>query len=196
VKQTDRTAGVDEAGRGPLAGPVVAAAVVLAAGKTPPTPLMDSKAITKAKREILFKWIFESGADVGIGILGHEEVDRLNILRASLEAMRVAVGKLSYAPDLLLIDGTFTIDMPDIRQEAIVKGDSKIAAISAASIIAKVTRDRIMDEYHAQYPQYGFGKHKGYPTAEHKRSIIKYGPCPIHRRSFRGVKDVGIPEKV
>jgi ribonuclease HII len=196
VPQTDRTAGVDEAGRGPLAGPVVAAAVVLASGKNPPTPLRDSKTLTLAKREILFDWIFASGADVGIGILAHDEVDRLNILRASLEAMRVAVGKLSSRPDLLLIDGTFTIDMPDIRQEAIVKGDSKIAAISAASIIAKVTRDRIMDEYHGQYPQYGFDKHKGYPTAEHKRSIIKHGPCPIHRLTFRGVKDVRIPENL
>ena len=185
------TAGVDEAGRGPLAGPVVAAAVVLPEGKTPPTPFRDSKTLSHHQRERLFKWLYENGADIGVGIIGHDEIDRMNILRASLEAMRVAVRNLSSVPDKLMIDGTFTIDVPAVKQETIVKGDSKIAAISAASIIAKVTRDRIMDDYHGQFPQYGFDRHKGYPTKEHKLLILKYGPCAIHRRSFRGVKGVG-----
>lgn len=184
------TAGVDEAGRGPLAGPVVAAAVVLPEGKTPPTPFRDSKTLSPRQRETLFKWLYENGADVGVGVVPHDEIDRINILRASLEAMRIAVLNLSRAPDYLLIDGTFTIDLPTVGQEAIVRGDSKIAAISAASIIAKVTRDGIMDDYHRQFPQYGFDRHKGYPTKEHKLLIVKFGPCAIHRKSFRGVRGV------
>ncbi|MBI5179421.1 MAG: ribonuclease HII [Nitrospinae bacterium] len=183
-----RPAGVDEAGRGPLAGPVVAAAVLLPEGKTPPWPLADSKTIPHERRVALFDWLYESGAEIGVGIVDHEEIDKMNILRASLHAMKKAVLELKNPPDFLMIDGTFTLDMP-LRQEAIVKGDSKVAAISAASIVAKVTRDRMMDEFHKQFPQYGFDRHKGYPTKEHKQAIIKHGPSPIHRRTFRGVKE-------
>ncbi|MBI3793809.1 MAG: ribonuclease HII [Nitrospinae bacterium] len=181
----EKIAGVDEAGRGPLAGPVVASAVILPEGKTPPVPFRDSKILSASARERLFIWLHESGADIGVGIVDHEEIDRMNILRASLYAMKIAVGKLKSKPSLLLIDGTFTLDLTDVRQEAIVKGDSKIAAISAASIIAKVTRDRIMDDYHGQYPAYGFDRHKGYPTKAHRTAVLTHGPCPIHRKSFR-----------
>jgi len=184
-------AGVDEAGRGPLAGPVVAAAVILPEGKLPPWPFADSKAIPHSRRVALFDWLYENGAIIGVGIAGHGEIDKMNILRASLWAMKLAVEQMETAPDFLMIDGTFTIDM-DIPQEAIVKGDSKVPAISAASIIAKVTRDRIMDGLHAQYPQYGFAKHKGYPTKGHREAIVKYGPSPVHRKSFRGVKGIGL----
>ena len=181
---------MDEAGRGPLAGPVVAAAVILPADKNPPTPFRDSKTLSHGQREKLFHWLFENGAEIGVGIVEHDGIDRLNILRASLEAMKLAVQKLPALPELLMIDGIFTLDMPEMRQEAIVKGDSKIPAISAASIVAKVTRDRLMDGYHIKYPQYGFDRHKGYPTKEHRLLIAKFGPCPIHRLTFRGVKDV------
>jgi ribonuclease HII len=181
---------VDEAGRGPLAGPVVAAAVILPEGKNPPTPFRDSKTLSHNQRELLYRWLYENGAEIGVGIVQHDDIDKLNILRASLEAMRLAVKNLAEPPNYLMIDGKFTIDMPEIKQEAIVKGDSKVAAISAASIIAKVTRDRIMDDYHKQFPQYGFDRHKGYPTKEHKQSIVKFGPCSIHRLTFRGVRNV------
>ncbi len=187
-------AGVDEAGRGPLAGPVVAAAVVLADGKIPPWPLADSKTITRQRREKLFDWLYESGAQIGIGFADHEEIDKMNILRASLWAMKKAVLQLPNVPGRLMIDGIFTIDMA-LPQEAIVKGDSKIPAISAASIIAKVTRDRLMDGLHEKYPQYGFAKHKGYPTKDHREAILKFGPSPIHRKSFKGVKGVGLPSE-
>lgn len=183
-----RIAGVDEAGRGPLAGPVVAGAVILKGGR-PPYPLVDSKTITEKRREELFEWLYVSGAEIGVGIVEPDEIDRINILQASLLAMKIASEKLDPFPDKLLIDGQFTIKSLDgkIDQEAIIKGDTKVESISAASIIAKVTRDRIMKSYHAEYPQYNFPKHKGYPTAAHKRAILDHGPSPIHRLTFREI---------
>ena len=184
-----RTAGVEEAGRGPLAGPVVASAVILNGAK-PPYPLVDSKSISESQREKIFDWLHECGAEIGIGIVEHDEIDRINILQASLLAMKKAVEMILPSPELLLIDGQFTISGfgDEIRQEAIIKGDTKIEAISAASIVAKVTRDRIMKKYHIEYPQYEFAKHKGYPTAIHKKAIAIHGPSPIHRMTFKGVK--------
>ena len=180
-----KIAGVDEAGRGPLAGPVVAAAVVLS-GEKPPWKLGDSKAMSAAKRDRLYRWLMDGGGDVAIGVVRQDEIDRINILQASLLAMKKAVLKLSPAPDMLLIDGLFTLDLP-VEQKAVVKGDARIEAISAASIVAKVTRDRMMTGFHGKYPQYGFDRHKGYPTAEHRRAIELNGPSPIHRMSFKGV---------
>lgn len=180
---------MDEAGRGPLAGPVVAAAVMLDTSKEPPFPFKDSKTITREKREKLCRWLKDGGGEIGLGIVEHDEIEKINIHNASLLAMKKAVASLKTEPEMLLIDGKFTLDMP-IRQKAIIKGDSKVPAISAASIVAKVTRDEIMQRYHAQFPQYGFDRHKGYPTAAHKGAILKHGPCAIHRKTFRGVKEV------
>jgi ribonuclease HII len=183
-----RIAGVDEAGRGPLAGPVVAGAVILSGG-TPPYPLVDSKTINEKRREALYEWLCESGSEIGVGIVEPDEIDRINILQASLLAMKIAAEKLDPVPDKLLIDGQFTIKALDgmIGQEAIIKGDTKVESISAASIVAKVTRDRIMKGYHREYPEYNFLKNKGYPTMAHKRAILDHGPSPIHRLTFRGV---------
>ncbi len=188
----ERIAGVDEAGRGPLAGPVVAAAVILPSG-APPFPFRDSKTISHQRRVILHDWLFASGAAIGIGVVEPDEIDRINILQAALLAMRIAVERLDPLPDKILIDGNKTIPRFTLAQEAIVKGDAKIPAISAASIIAKVTRDRIMDGLHAQYPQYGFDKHKGYGTKEHRDAILKHGPAAIHRKTFAGVCIVELP---
>ena len=182
-------AGVDEVGRGPLAGPVVAAAVLLGGGE-PPYRLADSKAISEKRREAIFEWLSGGDAHIGIGFVEHDEIDRINIHNASLLAMRRAVEALPVTPARLLIDGKFTIDMDmDMEQEAIIKGDSKEPAISAASIVAKVTRDRLMKDYDRVYPGYGFSGHKGYPTKSHKDAIRRLGPSPIHRLSFRGVAD-------
>lgn len=176
-------AGVDEAGRGPLAGPVVAAAVVFA----PPLPLdigiTDSKKLTPAKREALVYDIYSEAVTVGIGVAWHDEVDRVNIHRASLLAMERAVGALRVTPELLLIDGRFRIESK-LRQTTLVRGDSLSVSVAAASIIAKTTRDRIMDAYHNIYPDYGFIKNKGYGTKAHMETISDIGPCPIHRKSF------------
>ncbi len=188
----ERIAGVDEAGRGPLAGPVVAAAVILP-DTPPPFPFRDSKTISHERRVILHDWLFASGAAIGIGIVEPDEIDRINILQATLLAMRIAVERIDPRPEKILIDGNKTIPRFDITQEAIVKGDAKIPAISAASIIAKVTRDRIMDDLHAQYPQYGFAKHKGYGTKEHRDALLKHGPAAIHRKTFAGVCTVELP---
>ncbi len=180
-------AGIDEAGRGPLAGPVVSAAVVLPEDFHCPG-ITDSKKLSEKKREALFPLITEKALAVGIGIADHEEIDRINILQASLLSMKRAAADLgAVTPDYLLIDGKFTIDSP-IGQEAIVKGDSKSISIAAASIIAKVTRDRIMAKLSLKYPVYEFHRHKGYPTKAHKAAIETHGPCPVHRKSFRGVK--------
>jgi ribonuclease HII len=182
-----RIAGLDEVGRGPLAGPVVAAAVIL-----PPQgigqKLFDSKQIPSKKREALCEAVFSEALGVGIGILGQEEVDRVNILQASLEAMVLAVRNLAEPPDFLLIDGPHGLTLP-IPQKPIRKGDQLSNSIAAASIVAKVTRDRLMVEYHERYPQYNFAKHKGYGTEEHRAAIKKFGICELHRRSFRGVKE-------
>lgn len=181
-------AGVDEAGRGPLAGPVVSAAVILP-DHFSCKGIDDSKKLSEKKRNALFPLIKEQAAAVAIGMCSHEEIDQINILQASLLSMKRAVENLSTCPDFLLIDGKFTINSR-IHQAAVIKGDSKSISIAAASIIAKVTRDAIMEQLHETYPVYNFHKHKGYPTKAHKSAILKHGPCPVHRRTFKGVKEV------
>ena len=180
-------AGIDEAGRGPLAGPVVSAAVIL-----PLTfqdlEITDSKKLTPKKRDRLFDKIYDRAVAVGIGIVDPVEIDRINILQASLLAMAMAVENLNPQPDHLLIDGTFPIPS-GLSQQAIPKGDVLSISIAAASIVAKVSRDRLMQNYHHYYPQFEFPKHKGYPTKAHKAAIKEFGYCPIHRRSFKGVKE-------
>jgi ribonuclease HII len=175
--------GVDEAGRGPLAGPVVAAAVVLPLDVIL-EGLDDSKKISPTKRGELFPKI--QNRVHGIAVINPEVIDEINILQATRLAMKQAVEKLSSDPDLLLIDGNQEIDS-FVEQWAIVKGDAKSYSIAAASILAKVTRDRIMADYHHLYPQYEFARHKGYGTQLHRDLIAEHGPCPIHRRTFRGV---------
>jgi ribonuclease HII len=178
-------AGVDEAGRGPLAGPVVAAAVVLPFDADL-QGLDDSKKLSPAKREELFPKIQKFAH--GVAVVNREVIDEINILQASLLAMKQAVEKLPSAPSLLLIDGNQKIDC-SIKQWTIVKGDAKSFSIAAASILAKVTRDRIMEDYHRRYPQYEFARHKGYGTKLHRGLIAEHGPCPIHRRTFKGVTE-------
>ena len=177
--------GVDEAGRGPLAGPVVAAAVIL------PKDcqifyLNDSKKLSEKRREALFSEIQEKAVSFGVGIIGEDVIDEVNILQATYRAMREAVGKLSKAPAYVLVDGNFTIPDLGFSQESVVKGDAKSVSIAAASILAKVTRDHIMIQMDEEYPGYGFAKHKGYGTAAHIAAIKELGPCPIHRKSFIG----------
>ncbi len=174
--------GIDEAGRGPLAGPVVAGAVILAKG-TEILYLNDSKKLSAKKREELYEEILKKAVSVGVGVVGPERIDEINILQATYEAMGEAVRNLKAEPDILLNDAV-TIPGIEIRQVPIVKGDAKSVSIAAASIIAKVTRDRMMAEYEYAYPGYGFAKHKGYGTKEHTESIKRLGPCPIHRRTF------------
>jgi ribonuclease HII len=182
-----RIAGVDEVGRGPLAGPVLAAAVVLpqeGIGQE----LFDSKKISSKKREYLSELILSKALGVGIGVIGQEEIDRLNILQATLKAMALAIEHLPQSPDFLLIDGPQGLRLP-VPQKPIRKGDQLSNSIAAASIVAKVTRDRMMLECHQRYPQYNFAKHKGYGTKEHRRAIEKFGICEFHRKTFRGVKE-------
>ena len=178
-------AGVDEAGRGPLAGPVVAAAVILPK-ECEINGLNDSKKLSTQKREFLFDQIIRLAVSIGVGIVEPGEIDRLNILRAALLAMENAVMKLNPKPDFLLIDGNIETSLL-IPQETVIGGDSTCNSIAAASIIAKVTRDLIMYDYHNIHPEYNFKKHKGYPTKEHFEALKKFGPCPIHRRTFKGV---------
>ncbi len=179
-------AGIDEAGRGPLAGPVVAAAVVLP--ENPDLPgLRDSKKLTAVQRERLAAIIRAKALGFGIGWVDAQEIDRINILQATFKAMVQAVQSLCTPPEYLLIDGPYQLPLP-IPQEGIPGGDQTCASIAAASIVAKVHRDRLMMEYDGLYPVYGFGKHKGYGTAAHCGALEKHGPCPIHRRSFRRVK--------
>lgn len=187
-----RIAGVDEAGRGPLAGPVVAAAVVLPPGLILPD-VNDSKMLTHAEREFLFDVITREALAIGVGVGDHELVDRINILQATLTAMRDAVKKIKPKPDFLLIDGISSVPM-NIPQRTVKKGDSLSLSIAAASIIAKVTRDRMMVKYDAKYPGYGFAAHKGYAAASHMAAIAELGPCPIHRKTFSGVKE-HLPEQ-
>ena len=176
-------AGVDEAGRGPLAGPVVAAAVVL-------SPSMkiegidDSKKLSAKRRDELFKIIMEHAVSIGVGIVSHSIIDEINIYQASLRAMADAISKLHHPPQHLLIDGP-RYQKSSIPFTPIINGDAKSASVAAASIIAKVTRDRLMMEYDILYPHYGFAKHKGYGTVQHREAIRKFGPCEIHRKSFR-----------
>jgi ribonuclease HII len=182
-----RVAGVDEAGRGPLAGPVVAAAVILPRDGIQ-QKLFDSKQIPSRQREELFEVICSKALAVGIGAVGQEEIDLLNILQASLKAMILAVKNLPLSPDFILIDGNQTLHLP-VLQKPIRKGDQLSQSIAAASIIAKVTRDRIMLECHQKYPDYNFARHKGYGTREHRKAIEKFGICELHRKTFRGVKE-------
>ena len=178
-------AGLDEAGRGPLAGPVVAAAVVLPeTGKW--EGIDDSKKLSAGQREKAFSQLLKKARGVGIGIVEAQEIDRLNILRASLKAMKLAVENLPLRPDFLLIDGIHSLSLP-LAQQAIPKGDQRCISIAAASIVAKVTRDQLMMAYHDQYPEYNFAHHKGYGTKEHFQAIRQYGCCPLHRQSFKAI---------
>jgi len=181
-----RIAGLDEAGRGPLAGPVVAAAVVFPDGLLIPG-VTDSKQLSEARREKLYAQITGAADAYGIGIVDERTIDKLNILEASLLAMERALAAISPAPDHLLIDGNFTLPRIPLPQRPIVKGDCLSHSIAAASILAKVTRDRLMRELHERFPQYNFKKHKGYGTKEHIEMIRLHGPCDAHRRSFQPV---------
>ena len=174
--------GIDEVGRGPLAGPVVASAVILPKN-CDILYINDSKKLSEKKREMLYDEIMEKAVAVGIGIVGPERIDEINILQATYEAMREAISKLSVQPDLLLNDA---VKIPGVTlpQVSIIKGDAKSASIGAASIIAKVTRDRMMVEYDSIFPEYGFAANKGYGTAIHIAALKELGPTPIHRRSF------------
>lgn len=174
--------GVDEVGRGPLAGPVVAGAVILPKGCRI-LYINDSKQLSEKKREELYDIIMKQAVAVGIGCSTPERIDEINILQATYEAMREAISKLEPEPDLLLNDAV-TIPQVKIRQVPIIKGDAKSISIGAASIVAKVTRDRLMVQYDEIYPEYGFASHKGYGAQAHVDALRKYGPCPIHRRSF------------
>ncbi len=174
--------GVDEAGRGPLAGPVCAAAVILPMGCELPG-LNDSKKLTEKQRERLFPLIQEQAVAYGIAFASVEEIESLNILSAALLAMNRAIEQLTPAPDMALIDGNTTRDIK-IPAQSVVGGDGKCACIAAASVLAKVSRDRLMTELAMQYPQYGFEKHKGYGTRAHYAALDEYGPCPAHRMSF------------
>ena len=170
-------AGIDEAGRGPLAGPV-----------------NDSKQLSSVQRDRLYELIYSQAVAVGIGIVDALEIDRINILRASLLAMAMAALNLDPAPDCLLVDGNVPIPLA-LAQKTIVKGDALSLSIAAASIVAKVTRDRLMSRYDQDYPHYGFAGHKGYATHAHREAIGRHGCCPIHRRSFKGVKEFSGPPK-
>ncbi len=180
--------GIDEAGRGPLAGPVVAGAVILPKD-CEILYLNDSKQLSEKRREELYDIIMEKAVATGLGYVGPERIDEINILQATYEAMRQAVGKLEVRPDLLLNDAV-TIPQAGIRQIPIIKGDAKSVSIAAASIIAKVSRDRLMVQYDEVFPEYGFASHKGYGAQAHLEALKKYGPTPIHRRSF--LKNMGI----
>ncbi len=181
--------GADEAGRGPLAGPVVAAAVILPEG-TVIEGLDDSKKLTAIRRDIVFDRIIASDALYAVGIIDNELIDRINILRASLRAMGQAVAKLKCSGGFVLVDGNHTIPNLELPQMAIVGGDALCPSVSAASIIAKVTRDRIMDHYAEIYPHFSFAKHRGYPTPEHLKELQNNGPTPIHRVSFKPVQEL------
>jgi len=183
-----RVAGCDEVGRGPLAGPVIAASVIL-----PPSSdfssFLDSKVLSHKKRQILFDTLHETGAKIGIGIVSEKDIDTLNILQASLLAMKISCENLGGdLPEYLLVDGKFEVPV-SILQKTLIKGESKSASIAAASIIAKVTRDKFMVKMHEKFPHYNFAQNKGYPTREHREAVKKYGPSPIHRFTFKGVKE-------
>ncbi len=178
----DFICGIDEVGRGPLAGPVVAGAVILPKD-CDILYLNDSKKLSEKRREALYKEIDEKAVSWSIGVTGPERIDKINILNATYEAMSEAVTRLAVVPDILLIDAVHIPDM-DIPEVSIIKGDAKSVSISAASIMAKVTRDHMMQEYDSLYPEYKFAKNKGYGTAEHTAALREYGPCPIHRTTF------------
>ena len=183
-------AGLDEAGRGPLAGPVVAAAVVFPEGAYI-SGLKDSKKLTSRKREALYSEILDMALSVGIGVVSTEEIDRLNIYQATKEAMLRAIRDLSVVPDVIVVDA---MRLPvQLKQFVFTKAEDRSASVAASSVIAKVTRDRIMMEYHRQYPEYGFDRHKGYATKEHLNVLRQLGPSPIHRRSFSPVSELKLP---
>jgi ribonuclease HII len=178
-------AGVDEVGRGPLAGPVIAAAVIF-----PPALLIpgitDSKKLTAKQREALFPLIRKKALAIGLGAVDAGEVDRINILQAALKAMKTAVLRLPISPDLLLVDGNRALDLT-VPQQCLIRGDARSLTIGAASIVAKVIRDKMMESCHIRFPEYNFPGNKGYGTREHLEALRRYGPCPLHRRSFKGV---------
>ena len=185
IKNYKIIVGVDEAGRGPIAGPVVAGAVVLPEGFSHPE-ITDSKKLSEKKREEFYDIIVREALSWAVGIVSPKEIDEINILRATHKAMRLAIEQLSLKPDFALVDGLPVKGLP-CEHEAIVKGDALVPAISCASVIAKVTRDRMMAEEDEKYPLYGFKKHKGYGTKEHIEAIRKYGVCPIHRVTFEPI---------
>lgn len=174
--------GIDEAGRGPLAGPVVAGAVILPRA-CEILFLNDSKKLSEKRREALFEEIQEKASSFAVGVVGPERIDEINILQATYEAMRTAIGKLGMEPEVLLNDAV-TIPGVAATQVPIIRGDLKSVSIAAASIMAKVTRDHMMEEYDKLFPEYDFGRHKGYGTPAHIKALKELGPCPIHRRSF------------
>lgn len=180
-------AGIDEAGRGPLAGPVVAAAVILPEKFDLPG-LTDSKQLTVSARERLYPLIRAQALAIGLGVARAEEIDQINILQATLRSMQRAVGRLAVPADFLLIDGNVPVPLP-LPQQTLVKGDSRSLSIAAASVVAKVVRDRIMTTYDRLFPGYGFASHKGYASDAHRLAIAHLGPSPCHRRTFGGVRE-------
>ena len=182
-KGIEYIAGIDEAGRGPLAGPVVVASVIMPKDSMI-EGINDSKKVSEKKREKLYDIILEEAISYGIGIIYQDEIDEINILQATKKGLTEAVEQMKIKPDLIMVDALTVIDTLGIPYQSIIKGDAKCYSISAASIIAKVTRDRIMREWDKVYPEYGFAAHKGYGTAKHIAALKEYGPCEIHRRSF------------
>lgn len=181
-------AGTDEVGRGPLAGPVIAACVILPSS-CDPSVFNDSKTLSRQKRYELREYLLDTRAPIGLGIVSAKTIDQINILQASLLAMKRSIHNLSeraHPPDYLLVDGKFEVPVT-ISQQTLVKGDSRSATIGAASIVAKITRDELMEKLHEQYPVYHFNANKGYPTREHRTALKRHGPCPEHRFTFRGV---------
>ncbi len=176
-------AGIDEAGRGPLAGPVVVGIAIMKPDSFI-EGVNDSKKVSEKKRELLYEQITSEAIDWAVGIVDQKEIDEINILNATKKALTMAIKSLKIKPDRILVDALEHIDTCGIPYTSIIKGDAKVYSISAASIIAKVTRDRIMKEYDELYPEYGFAGHKGYGTAKHINAIKQYGPCPLHRKSF------------
>jgi ribonuclease HII len=176
-------AGVDEAGRGALAGPVVAASVIFRPGQDK-SIYTDSKKLSPKRREELLTIILRDSLSVGIGIVHHDGIDRMNILHATFAAMTKAIARMNDAPDMVLVDGIFAVPSIPFRQKAVVKGDLRVPVIGAASIVAKVTRDRIMRGYHHVFPEYLFFDHKGYGTEKHYAMLVLHGPCRIHRKTF------------
>lgn len=183
-------AGVDEAGRGPLAGPVVAAAVILPRG-TALTGVRDSKQLSPVARLACYDDIVLAALSIGVGVVSHHEIDRMNILQATFRAMRLALADLDLRPEWVLVDG-HTIPRLTVGQDAIVRGDSRSLSVAAASIVAKITRDVLMERLDEQYPVYGFARHKGYTTRAHLDALKRHGPCEIHRYSFRPVREAAL----
>jgi ribonuclease HII len=190
-KEPEIICGVDEAGRGPLAGPVIAAAVILDSAK-PIDGLNDSKLIKPAERYRIFSEIIDRAAGYAVAGVSCSVIDKINILQASLLAMRKAIEGLPLKPDIVYVDGDFLIPGLAIKQEPVINGDRLIAQVSAASILAKVARDAYMIRISSQFPEYGFENHKGYCTEEHLKALERFGPCPIHRRSFKPISQYSL----